>query len=661
MAFFDKLRRAFGLDGSVDYDDEIEGIDATVTPLRQRREEYNTDFQPRVTAVAEVSRSQNSQPAEESGTLAVVAESSQPTASAPKVADGGADSDSPVPSEIFRTVIEIFNRSLPDFLGSTVDAERQEQYLYNALEKGMKSYLDSLETQSRRRYQEQRQADMLRIENEMQQLRDGMKAKDEEAAEAHKAQLSAERQKRALSERVHDLEKQVAALEAEAEQHDLENKSLVNKVRLYETQEKDLEAVRSMSAEASAELEALRAKNAELAGMLASRDKELADAIALNKQESGEKDLALAALREENGQKTTLLAELQQKMAESQTAGNAELEEYKKKVEDMTAAAAESSNEIASLTQQLAKAKEKLGIVAEIQTQVEQLEYDRLNTQGQIRSLKDELMEKDELIRHKDSDLRDKNMLLAQRDAAIRRMEDQVDSLHKQMENAIYEHSQSETVLRGEIARLKNLQFVESRRTETAPEAVAAPQTETEKPAEAQPSVAVAETEIVGVSSSEPEETAPTAKKKSGKTGAKSAKKTGEAKGTLVKVGDISLDLEDLPIVDDKIVFEKEISKTSKSRKASSKKEKITAEEPAEKAPEAALPKKEAAPEPVAEKTEPKLDDFDFFDNDNWLVSEPEVKKTKPARNESADTDDFGYHEPKRTSHPDNPAQMSLF
>ena len=39
MAFFEKLRRAFGLDDSVDYDDEIEGIDATVTPLKQRRQE----------------------------------------------------------------------------------------------------------------------------------------------------------------------------------------------------------------------------------------------------------------------------------------------------------------------------------------------------------------------------------------------------------------------------------------------------------------------------------------------------------------------------------------------------------------------------------------------------------------------------------------------
>lgn len=63
---------------------------------------------------------------------------------------------------------------------------------------------------------------------------------------------------------MHDLEKQIASLEAEAEQYDLENKSLVNKLRLASLQEKSMETVRADEEERNAELETLRAENRQL-------------------------------------------------------------------------------------------------------------------------------------------------------------------------------------------------------------------------------------------------------------------------------------------------------------------------------------------------------------------------------------------------------------
>ena len=79
-------------------------------------------------------------------------------------------------------------------------------------------------------------------------------------------------------------------------------------------------------------------------------------------------------------------------------------------------------------------------------------------------------MEKDELLKNKDADLRDKNMILAQKDALIKRLEDQTDALRRQLEDADYEKSQSESALRAEISRLKNLPTATATTT-TAPDA----------------------------------------------------------------------------------------------------------------------------------------------------------------------------------------------
>ncbi len=75
---------------------------------------------------------------------------------------------------------------------------------------------------------------------------------------AKQAQLSAERQKRALSERVHDLESKVLKLEADCEQYDLEKKSLMNKLKVASVKEDDIEAMRNENQDLRLQLIAAR-------------------------------------------------------------------------------------------------------------------------------------------------------------------------------------------------------------------------------------------------------------------------------------------------------------------------------------------------------------------------------------------------------------------
>lgn len=144
--------------------------------------------------------------------------------------------DPAMKARIFEGVVEIFNRSLPDFVGRSVDPERQRLVLLESLDKGLNDYLNSLmekaeqyaesklkgATESARRESERLRADMQQIEQQRSSLRE--------------QQLSADRRRRALADRVTDLEAQLANAEAEREQFELEKRSLLNKLKVADIQ-----------------------------------------------------------------------------------------------------------------------------------------------------------------------------------------------------------------------------------------------------------------------------------------------------------------------------------------------------------------------------------------------------------------------------------------
>lgn len=651
MAFFEKLRRAFGLDDSVDYDDEIEGIDATVTPLRQRREEQAAAAAALETARADSdnARTSGGAPADDTPPSDTALTSPAPEGATPPLDFPADENGHTVPAGIFRTVVEIFNSSLPDFLGSTVDTARQEQYLYDALEKGMKGYLDSLQTQARNQYQEQRRNDMMKMETELHQLRETLRQREDEASDSKKLQLSAERQKRALTERVHDLEKQIASLEAEAEQYNLENKSLVNKLRLATLQEKNMESARADEEERIAEIETLRNENSRLTDTLeqlklkdtlsqtmvndlqaraseaqktlSDKEQAFAESSSEYSRRLQEADTELASLRMDLESATQRAAAAEQATARA----TATTEELRIKLEEYLADRQEAQTRAASLQSQLDKSREKLAVITEIQQQVEKLEEASLKSDAIIRRHKDELMEKDELIKAKDSDLRDKNMTLAQKDATIKRLEDQTDTLRRQLEDAAYERSQSESALRSEISRLKNL-----------------------SPATFTPA---------------PDENSGAGENHDVTTG---TGKNAAEKGAIA--GAIDYLLDDLPIIEktEAKTVAAARQKTAESQtgvneqpspdvevkaRRQRRKPRNTAAEPSPQAPEGTINEADTDTDSI-------IEDLDTTD---WLVATPPPKKRSPRRAEPADNDDFGYHEPPRANHPDNPAQMSLF
>jgi len=145
---------------------------------------------------------------------------------------------------LFEHVVAEFNKALPDFLGQSVDPERQKQFLMKAMSEDVRVHLAALEQSVSARIDESWRTEREKLKNDLKQVSDTAKDIETKRAELKQQQLSNERQRRALTERVHDLEKRILTIEAEKEQLELETKSLLNKVKVSQVHEKEAEELR---------------------------------------------------------------------------------------------------------------------------------------------------------------------------------------------------------------------------------------------------------------------------------------------------------------------------------------------------------------------------------------------------------------------------------
>lgn len=178
---------------------------------------------------------------------------------------------------IFDHVVAVFNEAQPDFLRKALDPEAQSKYIYETLEQSLKDYLSELARQAQVRCEQQWQGEHSTMASEMESLREKAREVEQQRVDIQQRQLSADRQKRALADRVHDLEAQVAQLEAEREQYDLENKSLVNKLKVSGLHQEEADAMRSQVERLNRELAQLRDNPESAVAGLDAKLKEAAD------------------------------------------------------------------------------------------------------------------------------------------------------------------------------------------------------------------------------------------------------------------------------------------------------------------------------------------------------------------------------------------------
>lgn len=310
--------------------------------------------------------------------------------------------------KIFNSVLEVFNENMPTFLSSSVDPEKQKKYLYDMLDSSVKDYLSSLEESAQARCMAQWKSERESQKNEMENLRQRARDLEAKKAEMNEQKLSSDRQKRHLTERVRDLEKKVMELEAEKEQLDIENKSLLNKAKVANIYETDIEAMRT-------ELEELK-KHQSNQDMTEENDQLKAENARLNAEIKRLNDACEAAkLKDEMG--GAMFKDMQKKASEA----NKDLKEAEAKLEKANSDLAIKDAKIDDLTQQIdqtqaivsdkdlkieelkrliaekdekiAEDEESLAGIQSIVDQLETFQKVKANLEDKIRKLRDELKE----------------------------------------------------------------------------------------------------------------------------------------------------------------------------------------------------------------------------------------------------------------------------
>ncbi|MDE6266416.1 MAG: hypothetical protein K2M07_03590 [Muribaculaceae bacterium] len=354
MSFFNSIKRLFGF-GEDDIEEEI-GIDATVTP----RSNLNPD-----------SQTQSDTPDEEPG-----AEPQEEEIIIPDIREVNVDG-------IFEHVIKVFNDSLPPFLKESVDVEAQRKFLYETLDKSVKQHLDDVRSTLAEQMEMTRRQEMSRLRKQLREAGEKAKKNEETSGECKRQQLSAERQKRALAERIHDLENKINELHAEREQFELENKSLVNRLRVYSVQDEDVNLLREQVLSLQEQL-----KNAtgstpadepdSDATMISGQEleqlklkQEMADSMIndLNRT-AAELREQLTAEQQHNSQLASQLEQTEKDIAKDA----AKIVGYEKQIAEMSRQIDSLTDELNATQSELAEANENLSMMEQIRLQLEKLD-----------------------------------------------------------------------------------------------------------------------------------------------------------------------------------------------------------------------------------------------------------------------------------------------
>lgn len=180
----------------------------------------------------------------------------EPKAPAPAEVVPAPQFDAAMRLTLFEGVLRVFNQALPDFLAKSIDPQAQRQALSDALDASVADYLSQLETQAAAHAESMLRSASEASKAESERLMKEMELLEKQKARLNEAQLSSDRRRRALQDRTHDLEEQVGRLEAEREQYQLENRSLLNKIKLAQVQPEVIEELHK-------EIERLKAEGPE--------------------------------------------------------------------------------------------------------------------------------------------------------------------------------------------------------------------------------------------------------------------------------------------------------------------------------------------------------------------------------------------------------------
>ncbi|MDD6025742.1 MAG: hypothetical protein PUD26_03980 [bacterium] len=363
MGLFNGLKRALGLSDDYEEEDDLEGMDSNY------RTPYVNPFKKGDDTVTDLS---SLAPREEAS---MVVNEPQPVA----------EVEEKLPDGVFDGIITIINGNLPEFVRDCIDIEKERKAVYVAMGPQFRDYVRNLRRSSLDEARQQWVDERTRLTSKISQTELRAEEAVKKANEIKDRLMSEERQRRAIVERSHDLEARIADLEAQHEQDQLQNKGLLNKVKVMQLKadeaQKDAEEITRLSALVNEQRRQL--------------------------MEANDAEVRMAELSTENENLRADIEELKQKADTT-----AIEDEYKSKMEvtnalinQLRTAATQKEQEVMALTEkfrlaneeienlqnELAEAHKDLEIAAEVQETIEQFEEYKIKKAAEVESLKAQL------------------------------------------------------------------------------------------------------------------------------------------------------------------------------------------------------------------------------------------------------------------------------
>jgi chromosome segregation ATPase len=220
------------------------------------------------------------------------------------------------------------------------------------------------------------------MQSEVTQLRENAKRLEAQREELKQQQLSAERQKRALSDRLNDLESQIANLEAEREQADLVNRGLLNKLKVAGVQQAANESFSIDTDEEQGSAETIKQLNEELE-KLKTENKELSEAVDVLKDKARIADEMVNDMRRKAAEARQELEKCQEELNETQDL-NQEIEKLHEQMTHVDEVISKRDAKIETLTkenEQLKSNENELNVkIKTLQSTINQLESRPVST-----------------------------------------------------------------------------------------------------------------------------------------------------------------------------------------------------------------------------------------------------------------------------------------
>lgn len=293
-----------------------------------------------------------------------------------------------IPEGVFDGLIDIVNSNLSPMVLKCIDVEAEKKYLYEALGPKFSAFIKETKEKSltvaRAEWEKEKAGMNVTIED----FKTRCETAEKEMNDMKAVKMSEDRQKAALKERIRNLEDKVAAAEAEKEQYDLENKSLLNKLKVSQVKNASIEESEKEIQELTTQIVELKKKIAEGGAddeKIKALEEEYKSKMEINNALINEIRAEAAKNKEALGEKEKELGELK-----------AELEAAKAELGEMT----ENMGLLDDIQEQLKKVEEfkkkKEEEIAELNTKVAALQNEKADIQSQLNEQK-QLVEKQKL------------------------------------------------------------------------------------------------------------------------------------------------------------------------------------------------------------------------------------------------------------------------